>query len=435
MRSSMLAAAIALAVGSSVSFSAFAQSGISAEEIAALKAQIAALQAQVAELETRTEAQSDINIGTQEALDKMAAENPKVETKGGIKVTSPDKNFEVQIGGRIHFDTYAFDNDLVDPTGTTEFRRARLTFAGKAYGWAYKLENDFAAGGGLEGFRDVFIATEAFGGKVTIGQFKPFRAMEELTSSNEITMLERPFITASGLFAGRQFRQGVGYHRGNDNYTFGVAAFNTRDAAGPRNEGVGASARLTYAPINTPESTLHFGISASTENANQGSPDVRAAVAYAGRRGPSQTIATTTGGSGDSVDHVGLEAAGAFGPLYFQSEYAMATFGAPLDGDQDIRTFYVMGSWMLTGEHKPYKAAAGVFGSPKVGENGAWELTARYDTIENEDVAGLEVASTTLGVNYYVNPNVRFMFNYIRGDNDFTGDNTSQYALRAQLAF
>jgi phosphate-selective porin OprO/OprP len=435
MRSSTLAAAIALAVGGSISFSAFAQSGVSADDIAALKAQIAALQAKVEALETRTDAQSDINVGTQQSLDKMVADAPKVETKGGIKITSADKNFEASLGGRIHFDTYLFDNDLVDPTGTTEFRRARLTLSGKAFGWEYKMENDFGAGGGLEGFRDVYIATKALGGKVTIGQFKPYRSMEELTSSNEITMMERPFASASGLFSGRQFRQGVGYLRGGDNYTFGVTAFNTRDAAASRNEGVGASARVTFAPINDENSTLHFGLSASTENANQGSPDMRASVAYAGRRGPSQTIATTTGASGDSVDHIGVEAAGAFGPMFFQSEFARATFGQPLGGDQDVETFYVMGSWVLTGQHKPYKAGSGVFGSPKVADGGAWELTARYDTIENKDIEGLEVASTTLGLNYYVNPNLRFMFNYIRGDNEFTGDETGQYALRAQFAF
>lgn len=117
---------------------------------------------------------------------------------------------------------------------------------------------------------------------------------------------------------------------------------------------------------------------------------MRAAVAYAGRRGPSQTIATTTGASGDSVDALGLELAGAFGPLFFQSEYARATFERPLGGDQDVETWYVMGSWMLTGQHKPYKAATGVFGSPKLGDTGAWELTARYDHIENKDVAVLE---------------------------------------------
>jgi phosphate-selective porin OprO/OprP len=436
MRSSTLAAAIAIAIAGT-SFNAAAQSGgASTQELAALRAQIEALQAKVDELETRTDAQSDVNIETATTLDKMSTDAPKVETKGGIKVTSADKKFEASIGGRIHFDAYAFDNDNQDPTGTTDFRRARLTLAGKAFGWEYKLENDFGAGGGHEGFRDVYIAKSALGGKFTIGHFKPYRSMEELTSSNEITMMERPFASASGLFGGRQFRQGVGYLRAGDSYTFGVTAFNTRDAVASRNEGVGAAMRATFAPINNDNSTLHFGVSASTENGNQGSPDMRASVAYAGRRGPSQTIATTTGASGDSVDHVGLEVAGAFGPMYFQSEYAKAKFGAPLDGDQDVETFYVMGSWMLTGQHKPYKAASGVFGSPKLGaDETAWELTARYDTIENKDVEGLKVNSMLLGLNYYINPNVRLMFNYTKGDNEFTGDKTGQYAIRTQFSF
>lgn len=440
MRSSILAAAIVIAIGSSISFTAAAQSSGSSSverdrELAELKAQLQALQTKMVELEERTDAQSDINIGTQENLDKMATESPKVETKGGIKITSADKKFEASLGGRIHFDAYAFDRDLANTTGTTEFRRARLTLAGKAFGWEYKMEQDFAAGDNHEGIRDMYIAKSALGGKFTIGHFKPYRSMEELTSSNEITMMERPFSSATGLYSGRQFRQGIGYLRGGDNYSFGVTAFNLRDAVGPRNEGVGAAARLTYAPINNDNSTLHFGASASTENANKGTPDLRASAVYAGRRGPSQTIATTTGASGDSVDSIGLEAAGAFGPMYFQSEYAKAKFNRPLGGSQDVDTFYVMGSWMLTGEHKVYKAGAGVFGSAKPGDDGAWELTARYDTIENKDVNNLKATATTLGLNYYFNPNVRLMFNYIKGDNEFNGDKTGQYAVRTQLSF
>ena len=42
---------------------------------------------------------------------------------------------------------------------------------------------------------------------------------------------------------------------------------------------------------------------------------------------------------------------------------------------------------MINGGHKVYKPATGVFGSPKVGDKGLWELTARYDTIENKDIA------------------------------------------------
>lgn len=426
MRVTPIAAALALAL---------AAGPAAASELDELKAQIAALQERIAELEQRTDAQSEINVQTQQNLDQMQTNAPKVETKGGIKVTSADKKFEAQIGGRIHFDAYAFDRDQADTTGTTDFRRARLTLSGKAFGWEYKVEQDFTGGDTTEGFRDVFIARKALGGKFTIGHFKPYRSMEELTSSNEITMMERPFASASGLFSGRQFVQGVGYLRAGENYTVGVTAFNTRNAAGPRNEGMGAAARVTWAPINNDNNTLHFGLSASTENANRGSADVRAAVAYAGRRGPSQTIATTTGASGDSVDALGLELAGAFGPLFFQSEYARATFERPLGGDQDVETWYVMGSWMLTGQHKPYKAATGVFGSPKLGDTGAWELTARYDHIENKDVDDLEASAWIVGLNYYFNPNVRVMFNYTKGDNEFTDDETGQYAVRTQLSF
>ncbi|VXB75356.1 conserved exported hypothetical protein [Luteimonas sp. 9C] len=434
MRHSILAASVALAVASA-SFSAAAQSQTRDAEVAALRAQLAEMQAKIEALEVRTDAQSDINIGTQESLDKMATTMPVVDTKGGLKVTSADKKFEFSAGGRIHFDAYAFDRDQAATTGTSEFRRARITLQGKAYGWDYKFEQDFAAGSGLDGFRDVYIARSALGGKFTIGHFKPYRSMEELTSSNEILMMERPFASATGLFNGRQFQQGVGYLRADGNYTAGVSVFNLRSASGSRNEGVGAAGRVTFAPINTEDSTLHFGGWLSQENANQGSADLAFAANYAGRRGPSQTIATTTGASRNQVTAAGIEAAGSFGPLFFQTEYANATFNQPLGPDQDVATWYVQGSWLLNGGHKAYKPGNGIFASPKVADRGLWELTARYDTVENKDIADLDVSSWIVGMNYYVNPNLRFMFNYTKGDNGFTGDETGQYALRTQFSF
>ncbi|KRA51950.1 porin [Pseudoxanthomonas sp. Root630] len=432
MRYSLLAAALAVAMGST-SFSASAADSRD-QTIAELKAQLEALSAKVAELEERSDAQSDVNIDTASQLDKLNTGSPKVDTKGGLKITSADGKFEASVGGRIQFDTYAFDRDLASTTGTTEFRRARLTLQGKAYGWEYKMENDFGAGGGLDGFRDVYIAKSALGGKFTIGHFKPYRAMEELTSSNELLTMERPFASATGLFNGRQFQQGVGYLRAGENYTAGLSVFNLRGAAGTRNEGVGAAGRVTFAPINNDNSTLHFGAWYSFEDQNQGSADLVATSNYAGRRGPSQVIATTTGASRNTVDVMAVEAAGSFGPTFFQAEYADATFGQPLGRDQDVTTYYVQGSFMLNGGHKPYKGATGVFGSPKVADKGLWELTGRYDYVENETL-NREVTSWILGVNYYVNPNLRFMFNYTQGDNEVTGDETAQYALRTQFAW
>lgn len=428
---------LALAVGAALASASFASSAQSRDaEIQALKAQIQELMDKVQSLEERSDAQSDVNVDTAQKLDDIAVKTPKVETKGGIKITSADGKFEANVNGRVHFDAYTFDRDIVDTTGTTEFRRARLTLSGKALGWEYKMEQDFGAGTNLDGLRDLYIAKNALGGKFTIGHFKPYRSMEELTSSNEILMMERPFSSATGLFNARQFQQGVGYLRAGDNYTAGLSVFNLRSAAGVRNEGMGYAGRVTYAPINKDNSTLHVGGWISSEDLNKGSATTTAVANYAGRRGPSLTIASINGAGGDKITAYGAEVAGSFGPAFFQGEYVQSKYEQPFRSpDQDITSWYLQGSWILNGGHKAYKPATGVFASPKVGDKGLWELTARYDTIENEDIANREATSWLFGVNYYVNPNLRFMFNYTQGENESNGDETGQYALRTQFAF
>ena len=219
------------------------------------------------------------------------------------------------------------------------------------------MEQDFAAGTNLDGIRDLYIAKNMLGGKVTIGHFKPYRSMEELTSSNEILMMERPSTSATGIYNGRQFQQGVGYLRAGSNYTFGVSAFNMRSAPTARTEGVGFSGRATWAPIDSGTSTLHLGGSYSHENLNKGTPSVSAVSNYAGRRGPSLTMATTSAavGTNDSqVDTFGLEAAYSMAPSSAVG-VRRASFG---QAPAARRTWSLLrpGSWMLNGGQKVTRA-------------------------------------------------------------------------------
>jgi phosphate-selective porin OprO/OprP len=55
--------------------------------------------------------------------------------------------------------------------------------------------------------------------------------------------------------------------------------------------------------------------------------------------------------------------------------------------------------------------------------------------IENKDIFRREATSMIFGVNYYLNPAMRIMFNYTRGENEVNGDDTGQYAVRTQFAF
>lgn len=365
----------------------------------------------------------------------------KAETKGGLVVKTEDGRFEFKLGGRIHFDGnfYNDEDDFDSPTNsTTFFRRARLSLEGKAYGWSYKFEEDFVEAGNA-GFREMWIGSKAFDQNFRIGQAKPYRGMEELTSSNEIVFMERPFATASGIY--QQFRQGVFVDNAMGNFGYGVSVYNQRNASSASTEAVGYNGRAYFAAINTDTTTLHIGASASVDGNNGNTQDLRARPRVLGRDGGLRpTIVGAFPGSVSNIDKqttYALELAGKAGPFYAQGEYAKSGYDLAGGTDEDVSTYYVQTSYMLTGEVKPYDIKKGVFKSPKpAGANGAVELKARYDFIKNDDTDA-EGKQWLLGVNYYVNPNVRFMVEYGDGTQELAGTELSGSIIqtRAQFSF
>lgn len=373
------------------------------------------------------------------------------ETKGGITVKTEDGRFEAKVGGRIHWDTNTFeDNDVAadsigDRAFASFFRRARITLEGKAYGWTYKFENDFAGQDedSGSGFREMWIGTKLGSSNLRIGQAKPYRAMEELTSSNEILFMERPFSSASGIY--RQFQQGLFLDSSGDNYGWGISAYNLKSAedtstsaAGAESsndtDGMGAAGRVYFAPLLSDSAVFHVGAS-STYDKPQNGKALAGSVRWVGRKGPSQAMGTTT----EEQSAYGLELAGKAGPFYAQGEYVMSEFAQVTGDDQEVDTYYVQASWLITGETKPYDIKKGVFKNPKPnGAAGAWELKVRYDVIELDAAADREVTQLGAGLNWYVNPNTRFMVEYIKGDNEpQTGTDVSGSVIttRAQFSF
>ena len=57
---------------------------------------------------------------------------------------------------------------------------------------------------------------------------------------------------------------------------------------------------------------------------------------------------------------------------------------------------------------------------------GAWEIAVRYDTIDLNDgpISGGEADQITLGLNWYLNPNTRIMWNYVMADMSNLDDGT-----------
>jgi phosphate-selective porin OprO/OprP len=99
----------------------------------------------------------------------------------------------------------------------------------------------------------------------------------------------------------------------------------------------------------------------------------------------------------------------------------------------DFNGGYVEGSWVLTGEPHPYDVARAAWGRPKVdhpfsvggGGIGAWEIAARYSTVDlNSNVVSGVAQSLTGGVyggrqqiaalalSWYPNDWLRFMLQF-----------------------
>lgn len=401
----------------------------------------------------------------------------KATTKGGFEIKSEDGNFSAKLGGRIHFDgNYVIEEDDLGSAekrnSTTDFRRARLSVSGKAYDWSYLFENDFAgqnAGSGT-GFREMWIGRNVLGkNMLRIGQAKPFRGMEEQTSSNDITFMERPFATATGIY-GKQFTQGIFLNGTQGMLGYGVSVYNNKQAGdtnsgsqGNNNQDLGFNGRVYAFPINSDTTTLHVGLSASSDKLSVINTLDNMGVITAQAGGFSvQPRFTRNGGLRETIlngsnrfskqETVAAEFAFREGPFTVQAEYALAQFtdserrisGTPPvpatpAADQDVETYYIQASYFVTDHNKRYNTGRGAFGNPSVKPGaGAVELKARYDSIENKDVTGNpEIAGYTVGVNYYATPNVRFMVEY--NDGEFKSGTTSKelsaITARAQFSF
>jgi phosphate-selective porin OprO/OprP len=140
----------------------------------------------------------------------------------------------------------------------------------------------------------------------------------------------------------------------------------------------------------------------------------------------------------DAIDRMGLEAAWQRGPWLAQGEWLAAEVSRDVAADYRAQGGYVQGSWMLTGETKPYKGTA--FGNPKPARAaGAVELGLRYSTLDLDDglIAGGSQRDWTLGANWYLTRYFKFQANYVRADSDRQGVKLSPevFELRAQLSF
>ncbi len=328
------------------------------------------------------------------------------------------------------------------------------------------------------GFQEVYVAHSFFsGGTIYIGQHKPWRSFEEAQSNNETLFMERPITSGSGILA-RDYQDGVFYKYVNQdlNLWAGASGYSLSKAGQSSTEGVGGNGRVAWAPINQQGQLVHVAFSYSSDHADNGSA-IAPKYTYGGYKlGTTDSFTFASYGSRTSSSVFANataniwtgELAGIYGPAYLEAEYAHETLGADAVGataasGSNLSAYDVQTSYFLTGESKSYRLSeAVVAGNPKpLHAYGAVELKARYEYARNGNatsgnagkacsvttnnalpaspaVSKCSVADWALGVNYYVNPNVRFMLDYIKARADLGNagkDEPQTIALRTQINF
>jgi len=395
-------------------------------------------------------AQSD-----KEQIKKEVAEATKDTVKvktghAGLKVASGDGAFKFQLGGRLMMDAAYYDKDKTRLGNGAEIRRARLFAKGTVYNdWFYKGQLDFA--GNSVSVKDFYLGYQGFKPvKIKIGHHHEPFGLNELTSSKYITFMERGL---PGAFVpGRNTGISLSSHGTQWGARAGYFFDGVKNGDSPKSQGWGLTGRVHVAPIAEKERVIHLGAAASYRGAD-GDNEIRFRERPESHITSTRLVDTGTITNYDNQTLYGVEGAMVFGPFSAQGEYMRSSVDVSGGAsDPDFSGWYVFGSYFLTGEHRPYKASSGTFGRVKPssivgrGGHGAWELAARYSTIDLTDsgINGGEEDNITVGVNWYATPSIRFMANYVRASTDptsvvkFAGagdEDVNIFQLRSQIDF
>ncbi|MBE7559910.1 porin [bacterium] len=369
--------------------------------------------------------------------------------KDGPVWQSQDGDYTFKVGGRVQTD-WAWmteDGDVRDVVGDlsdgVEFRRAYLTLAGLMYKRIeWKAEYDFA--GGDVAWRDVYmgITDVPFVGGIRAGHFKEPFGLEELPSDNFTTFMEKSL--ANTFAPSRNTGLAVGNAPLDQRMTWAAGVFRDTDNFGNRlGEGQYAvTGRLTGLPYYAEEGAhlVHVGAAASRRSV----PDEMAQFAERPEAHLAPRFVDTGKFAADMYNLFGTEAAFLWGPFSMQGEYMLADVDAEHGDDPRLDGGYVLASWMLTGEHRNYNRRLGGFDRMRPRRNfldgegglGAWELAVRWSTLDLSDelLSGGELSDVTVGLNWYLNPNSRIMWNWVHGDLDDVGD-ADIFQMRLQIDF
>lgn len=431
-----------------------------AEEKLSIEQRIADLEQQLSILKRQYE------IDKEESSKKIK-EAPVVtaSAKDGFNIKAADDSYKLKLSGYTQADARIFTDNKKD-TGTTDtflVRTARLVFSGSLAGLAeFYISPEFA--GSSVNLPDAYIDLKLWSAfKVRGGKFKAPFGLERLQSTTALTFAEL------GLPGNLAPNRDVGFQVFGDlfkdrvNYAVGV--FNGIQDGGTSvtdtNNDKEVVARVFAQPFKNSDVLALRGLGAG------------GAVSYGHREDANSNLPSykTAGqatffsyGSGVSADGPQIRYSPQLYYFYnsfgFLSEYIVSEgeFVKTSSGSINRNKFknngwQVAASFVLSGEDASYKGVIPLHPfSIKDKQWGAFEVTGRYSTLDIDDKAfssgfvslatsASEANAFTLGLNWYLNRNVKCVLNYeqtkFKGGAANGGDRPTENLIlsRLQLQF
>ena len=379
---------------------------------------------------------------------EVQSEEVKTEMQDGrIVFESQDSDYKIWLDTRVQADFAGFYgvNEDFDPIGNgASIRRAR--FAVKAQvtrDWYGEIDIDMA-----NGFAELKDAVVRYDGirnvEIQVGNFKENFSMSRNTSSRFLQFMERPMVTylAPSRHIGANIKYATPLIWVSGGYFFHEIAGpeeleNVQDNNKDFGRGPGGSltGKLVLRPLHKyNDRGLHIGgaVSYRTPKATDAPSDF-GGVRYSTRNSTSinrKKYIDTDVIKG--VNHSLLytaELAGHYRGLRVESAYIGSRVRLNDDSpevnlnDKNFGGWYVQAGYLLFGGTQHYDQGGAKYNRAKHGKKwGDLELNVRYENIDLNDfgggVFGGAAEAYAIGLNYWINNNVKIMLNYQYNNND-----------------
>lgn len=385
-----------------------------------------------------------------------------------------EDGFTADLRATFQFDTIALASGSLPPgeriSAGGSFRRIRIGFDGPLgpdwdYGFTARLET-----ANLH-YMQVTNAFVQFDGLTPLhfkaGIFSPPENFEDATSSSEVLFLERaqPADLARGLGSGTGRTAATLFAYDETAFAaFSLAGGVANDAPARQGSLIG---RFAWRPWHDGDSGFAIGgdttfLFAPPSTGATHDVQLRERPELNGQSVDLRLVDTGLLDT-DSVSEFGLETSGNVANLYAQAGLFHYTLNRarPVLSNPQFHGWYLQGSWVVTGETRPWRIAKGGYGAPAparalaAGGMGAFELGARYSELNLDHDAGPALTPigpdairggrqriVTVGLNWYPGDPLRFLLDYqhvmvsrLDGAGGDLGATADLLSLRTQIAF